>query len=117
MRVKQPPQGLSSAAGSGCVRTQAAPQVDVRVCLAHRSARVHARPLQSSRRPTRHQYCPTQASASPTKVSVQCPDPRAQSSGLYKFGVDTSLASWHWVQDSTPYKLGAQYLYPVVQVS
>ncbi|KAF5841012.1 major lipid droplet protein [Dunaliella salina] len=37
------------------------------------------------------------------------------SSGLYKFAVDSSLSTWHWITDSSPYKLGAQYLYPIVQ--
>nr|AEW43284.1 major lipid droplet protein [Dunaliella salina] len=34
---------------------------------------------------------------------------------LYKFAVDSSLTTWHWITDSSPYKLGAQYLYPIVQ--
>nr|AEW43286.1 major lipid droplet protein [Dunaliella parva] len=36
-------------------------------------------------------------------------------SSLYKFSVDSGFSAWGWAKSTTPYKLGMQYLYPIVQ--
>lgn len=40
----------------------------------------------------------------------------AQGSGVYKYAVDTSASTWGWATSTFPYRLSAQYLYPLVQV-
>lgn len=39
-----------------------------------------------------------------------------QNLSLYKRAVDTGVSTLTWATSTTPYKLGAQYVYPLVQV-